>query len=737
MKLNTEFEFQLQKSLQKAHKEDYEIFSIEHMLICLTETARVQKLFKNLNLDKDQIKLELESYIEKNVPKRKNNKDDMPPIMSVGAQRMLQASWHHCMNSGKTQVNPEDLLVSLYAEEESFALHLLQDKHKISRLNLVNEVSHGTKLDPDDSEEDSEMDSFQSASDVFCTNWNSDNVNEIDDFVARDYLLKRLVQILSRKTRNNPLLLGDSGVGKTSLARNFAKRLANGNVPSNLKNLEFFELHISKLVAGAKFRGELEERMGHLYQDLKKPGKKLLFIDDIASLLNTGNSQGQGLDISHIFRPILEDQNIHVIACCNHKEFKNIFEKNNPNTRFFQKLNIEECSKEEAAEILSTKVKSYEGYHKVSIPKESIKKSIELAARYLSDRKLPDSALDLIDETCAQEKLKDKSKTEIGPKELSIVVSEMSGVSTENLDSSEGSRLKNLESKIKEKIFGQDKAVETLVEAIKYSFAGLSKDNKPIGSYLFAGPTGVGKTELALQLSAQLGLHFEKFDMSEYLEKHSVARLVGAPPGYVGYEEGGLLTDAISKHPYSVILMDEIEKAHPDLINILLQIMDSGSITDANGKHVDCRNIVLILTSNAGSKDHSKGSIGIAPQIAGHFDASQLKNYFSPEFLNRLDSIVDFAPLDKNILENVADKFLNDLKEQLAAKKVVFHFNEEVTKFIVEEAYDPLFGARPLQRKIDELVKRPLVDEILYGKLATGGELSAKVENNKIIFDFN
>lgn len=736
MKLSPEFEYQLQKAIQKAHKEDYEIFSIEHMLICLTSTPRVQKLLNSLNLDKEKLVDELEDYIQKNVPKNNKKGSDMPPIMSVGAQRMLQASWHHAMNSGKTQVNPEDILVSLFAEEESFSLHLLRDKHNVSRLKLLNEVSHGEKLDSDEEEEDLEN-SFQSARDVFCTNWSLEDTKNIENFVARDYLLKRLVQILSRKTRNNPLIIGDSGVGKTSLARNFAKRLAAGNVPKNLKDIDFFELHISKLIAGAKFRGELEERFSHLYEDLKKGEDKILFIDDIASLLNTGNSQGQGLDISHILRPILENENIHIIACCNHKEYKNIFEKNNTNTRFFQKLNIEEASKEEATEIITTKIKSYEDYHKTSISKECIGKSVELAARYLSDRKLPDNALDLIDETCARESLKNKPKKNIEASDLSVVVSEMSGVSTENLDSTEGSRLKDLEKNIKSKIFGQDKAVDSLVNAIKYSFAGLAKDNKPIGSYLFAGPTGVGKTELAIQLAEVLGLHFEKFDMSEYLEKHSVARLVGAPPGYVGYEEGGLLTDSISKHPYSVILMDEIEKAHPDLINILLQIMDSGSITDANGKHVDCRNIVLILTSNAGSKDHSKGSIGIAPSQNLHFNAAQLKNYFSPEFLNRLDSVVDFAPLSKKILSLVASKFLGDLRDQLNSKKVSFNFEDEVLQFIVDQAYDPLFGARPLQRKIDELIKKPLVEEILYGKLSKGGQLTISLESDRLVFKYS
>jgi ATP-dependent Clp protease ATP-binding subunit ClpA len=354
----------------------------------------------------------------------------------------------------------------------------------------------------------------------------------------------------------------------------------------------------------------------------------------------------------------------------------------------------------------------------------------------LSDRKLPDSALDLIDETCARERLKKDKAIEISPKELSIVVADMSGVSTENLDSTEGAKLKDLETNLKAKIFGQNEAVEKLVGAVKYSFAGLAKANKPIGSYMFAGPTGVGKTELAIQLSENLGLHFEKFDMSEYLEKHSVARLVGAPPGYVGYEEGGLLTDAISKHPYSVILMDEIEKAHPDLINILLQIMDSGQLTDANGKQVDCRNLVLILTTNAGSKDQSKGKIGIHNQVSGHFDSTQLKNHFSPEFLNRLDSIVAFSPLDKQILTNVASKFLKELGEQLKAKKVDLELDAGIAAHIADIAFDPQYGARPLQRKIDELIKKPLVDEILYGKLSEGGRLKIALKNKELDFIF-
>ncbi|MAF92314.1 MAG: AAA family ATPase [Bdellovibrionota bacterium] len=740
MKLSPEFEIELQKAIQKAHQENFEIFSIEHLLTAILSTPRVNEISKNMGIPRESIVKELKTYIEDNIPKRKKENNKMPPVMSVGAQRMLQTAWHHSINSGGSEVRPEDLLVALYGEDESFGLFLFKDKFGVARLQLLNEISHGrsaTKEFAVDEMGAEAENSFRSATDSFCSKLSDPAFkDQLPDFVERDYLLKRLVQILSRKKRNNPLLIGDPGVGKTTLARNFALRIQKANVPKNLKNLDYYELHITKLMAGAKFRGELEERMAALTAELTKEGKKVLFIDDIASLLNTGNSGGQGIEVGHLLRPLMEAENIFVIASCNHKEYKSIFEKNNAGARFFQKLNIEECSVTEAQKIIATKINEYEKFHKVKIPETSVHKAIDLGKRYLSDRKLPDNALDLIDETCARLKLKeDTENIELSEAELSAVIAEMTSISTENLQSAEGAKLKDLKKNLLDKIFGQDEAVNALVEAVKFSFAGLSRENKPIGNYLFAGPTGVGKTELAIQLSKNLGLHFEKFDMSEYLEKHSVARLVGAPPGYVGYEEGGLLTDAISKHPYSVILMDEIEKAHPDLINILLQIMDSGSITDSNGKTVDCRNIVLIMTSNAGSKDNSKGSIGIAGAQLKAFDKTQLKNFFSPEFLNRLDSVLEFKPLSKEILIDVTKKFIRDMNLQLAKKKVEVEVTDEVIRHIVDIAYDPLYGARPIHRQIDKEIKAKLVDEILYGKLSeNGGKVSISKKDEELVF---
>ena len=736
MKLNAEFERELQKAIQQAHQEQYEIFSVEHLLGAVLQTARLKPLLHNLGVMPDKLLHELKDFTQQHIPKRKNADAKLPPVMSLGAQRMLQSAWQHSLSAGTQELRPEDLLVALYGEPESFALFLWRDKFGIARLKLLNEISHGssglgashTKGETGSSEELGAV----SAMERFCTHWSAaDRETELPDFLQRDYLLKRLVQILSRQKRHHPLLVGDPGVGKTSLALNFAKRLLKGNVPKNLKALQFYELHTHKLMAGAKFRGELEERIELLSRELRAGEAKILFIDDIASLLATGNSGGQGLEISHLLRPLLESAKIHVIAACNHKEYKNALQKSNLQ-RFFQKLNIEECSKDEALAILAHKKTELENFHKLEIPPASLERAIDLAKRYLAERKLPDNAIDLLDEAGARLKLKEDHSKQLLPESLSEVVAEMTAIATENLQSQEGERLKHLQAKLKDKIFGQDLAVETLVKAIKFSFAGLAKENKPIGSYLFAGPSGVGKTELAIQLAQQLGLHFEKFDMSEYLEKHSVARLVGAPPGYVGYEEGGLLTDAISKHPYAVILMDEIEKAHPELINILLQIMDAGSLTDANGKNVDCRNIVLILTSNAGSKDFAKGSIGIGTRTGAAFDRAQLRNYFSPEFLNRLDAIVDFKPLSKEILQQVTQKFVADINQQLQKKAVQIQASEAAIAYLVDKAYDPVFGARPIHRQIDQDIKGPLVDEILYGRLRSGGQVWVELKDGQL-----
>lgn len=741
MRLSPKLEISLQHAIQEAHIQRHEIFSIEQFVLCLLNMSKIKNILINIGVDIDDFQNNLIAYVEENAQLKKDIKQNIPPILSTGVQRMLQNSWHQVMSSGKTHVEPEDILVSLFNEEDCFAKFELESKYNVSRINLINEISHGESKSPNGEMETEEdfMSSPRSALKDFTVDLIERAAeNKLHPFVARDDLLKRIVHICSRKTKNNPLIIGDPGVGKSALALGFAMKIQENEVPKDLKGYNVYSLDSTRLFAGAKFRGEMEERLHALLKELTEKGKSFLIIDDIHAMLNTSGGQNASLDISHILKPILSDDNIKVIATTNSKDFHQSMEKNSSLLRYFQKFPIEEPSVEQSTEILSSFKKEYEEYHQVKIGNECLKKAVQLSKRYLFERKLPDKALDLLDETCAKIKLAHKREDNtMTIDDLHDVVASMSGIPSQNLNKSEGEKLKLLPQKLHEKIFGQDEAIQKLCQAVKFSYAGLNRDNKPIGSYLFAGPTGVGKTELAIQLAEVLGNKFQKFDMSEYLEKHAVSRLVGAPPGYVGYEEGGLLTEAISKNPYMVLLMDEIEKAHPDLINILLQIMDSGQLTDSNGKTVDCRNLILIMTSNAGSKDQSQTAIGFSNTHNIEFDMNQLKRFFSPEFLNRIDAVVPFHPLSKQTLSKIVEKFLAEIKEQMRSKNVEMDFDNEVVQCLLEKSYDPLYGARPIYRKLNDFIKAPLVDEILFGKLNPSGKVKIVCKNNELEFVYN
>ncbi|MFK8138812.1 MAG: AAA family ATPase [Bdellovibrionales bacterium] len=738
MNLNPELQIAFEDSVKKSVQESYEIYGVENLVLALLNTSSVKASLKRLGLTTENMITEIQSYLDKQADQLRTSKDKtrLNQNLSIGVQRMLSGAWAHAISSGKKQIGPLDLLATLYLEVDSYSLFLLKDKYSISKIQFLADISHKDQSGDSVTPRHDEQEELDPISKFIVDLSDADSQSHLVDFIARDYLLKRLVQICSRKNRNNPLIVGDNGVGKTALMLGFAFKGLNGNIPKNLKSHSFFQLKASSVVAGVKYKGELEERLQYVQSWLSSQTPCFLLVDDIGILLNTNSQQSGESDTAHSIRPLLENPEIQVIASCSHKDYKNIFDKTNYLARFFQKIQIEEANKEETKEIIKTELKNLQDFHQLTVSEDTVEPAIDLAKRYLTKTKLPDSPLDLIDESLAQLKLKDKGGSVLGTEDLQRVIADMSGIPTENLKSSTGDKLKTLEQDLSTKIFGQKTAVKELVNAVKFSFAGLSRETKPIGSYLFAGPTGVGKTELAIQLAKLLGNHFEKFDMSEYLEKHSVSRLVGAPPGYVGYEEGGLLTEAISKNPYSVILLDEIEKAHPDLINILLQIMDSGSLTDSNGKTVDCRNIILILTSNAGSKDHSKQSIGIQKVNHNQFNKEELKRFFAPEFLNSLDTIIACESLSIETLISVADKFMQELVAQLSKKDISIDYSREVLEYLVNKSYDPQYGARPIYRCLNDEIKSKLVDEVLFGKLANAGSLKISIKNKGLDFEF-
>lgn len=738
MTLHPDLELHISLTVNQAIKMKYEIVTIDQLILELLNDDRVKTLLKTCKVDLNRYRTNLESFIDTNTPKIAPSEPNANPQISVGLQRVLQRAWSQAMSSGKAEVMPTDIIVSIYSETDCQAHFYLEDTEKLSKVKILQTISHSSISGQLKNEDTVTMGGGESALETYCVNLNRFLKKHPHAVVARPDYQERLIGILARKTKNNPLILGEHGVGKTYLIYSLAYSILENKMPTFLKGSEIYLLEAGLLIAGAKFKGELEERFLQIIKELESLDHKvILFIDDIHQVLSSSSTQSNGTDVSALLKPTLMKGNISVIATSTFRDLKNTFEKNKTLNRYFQKVELTEPSDEICIKILVEQAKILSAHHQLKISDALIEKSVALSKRFIFDRFLPDKAIDILDEACALYKLKSPTAKSLTDSALEDAVSKITSIPSQNLTKDDKKSLQHLEDHLRLVIYGQDEAIKKVASSIKNARAGLQRENKPIGSFLFAGPTGVGKTELARALAKQLNLKFTKFDMSEYIEKHAVSRLVGAPPGYVGYEEGGLLTDAIAKTPYSLILMDEIEKAHPDLINILLQIMDDAAITDSNGKKVDCRNIVLIMTTNAGAVDMTKASMGIIRDQMQPFNLDMIKKAFTPEFLNRLDAIIPFKHLPKDRLLQVIEKFLLELQAQLREKAIDFSYSPDVLENLYAEGFDLAYGARPFYRIIQEKIKTPLIDEILYGKLENGGKVTASLQDNKIKFVFN
>ncbi len=729
---------------------NHEFVTLEHILLSLAQDAEIEKLFTSSGLDNDQLKNEVKTYLDQQVPKQpvnpapgKNLVNRSPiPQLTLAIQRVLQRAIIQVQSSGRQTVHPENILIAMFDEKESYSVYLLE-KAGVSRFDVIQYISHGVKKGESDEltvevREGGSDEPASSALKKFAVNLNERaKNNQIENLIGRDLIIDKMIQTLLRKNKNNPLLVGDPGVGKTAIAEGLALKIVQGNVPEFLKDAVIYSLDLGSLLAGTKFRGEFEERLKAILKELESMDHGILFIDEIHTIIGAGGTSGGSLDASNILKPPLSNGSLRCIGSTTFKDFRTHFEKDRALVRRFQKISVNEPSLEETMKIIEGLRNSYEKFHAVSYTDDSLKAAVDLSQLHITGKSQPDKSIDVIDEAGARVKLKKENNKTVEIKDIEDVVAEISGVPVHTVKTDEREKLKNLNTNLKHVIFGQDKAVESLTSAIKVSRLGLGRENKPMGSFMFAGPTGVGKTELAKQLAFALGVHFHRFDMSEYMEKHAVSRLVGAPPGYVGYEDGGLLTDAVTQHPHSVVLMDEIEKAHPDLINILLQVMDHGKLTDTNGKVADFRNTILIMTTNAGAREMSKNQIGIANTSADNFSKDAIKTAFSPEFVNRIDGIVQFTHLEEDIIFRIVEKFIIEFQEQLKKKNVELVVDNSVKKFLMQKGYDRAYGARPMSRALQEHLKTPLVDEILFGKLSKGGTVKAKFKKNKIEFEFS
>lgn len=747
--LSREVEEILNHAVTQARAKGHEFVSLEHILFALSLNKETREILLACGADLVRLREKLSNFFLHHCPQvRKDLLDSVEkkwhPEFTLAFQRLLQRAAIQVQSAGKSEVTCSSLLVSLFHEDESHAVLFLKEQG-ISQFDIINYVSHGIKKQKEiPGKFDPEFQSQSQPSPESLLETYSINLNEkakhgeLDPLIGREAILERVEQILLRRTKNNPLLVGEPGVGKTAIADGLALRLESDQVPAPLKGATLYSLDLGALLAGTKYRGDFEQRLKGLLKEIEsKKEKAILFIDEIHTMIGAGGTTSGSMDASNLLKPSLASGRLSVIGSTTYKDYRNQFEKDHALLRRFQKIDVKEPSIEETIKILKGLQKYYEKHHQVRYQPQALKLAAELSAKYIHDRHLPDKAIDVIDEAGAKTHLLAKKKRSfIGTKEIEKVIAHMAQIPLQSISTSDREQLATLESDLKKIIFGQDEALAKVTSAIKMARVGLGRENKPIGSYLFTGPTGIGKTEVAKQLGNLLGNKFLRFDMSEYMEKHSVARLVGAPPGYVGYDEGGLLTDAILKNPYAVVLLDEIEKAHPDIYHLLLQVMDSGNLTDTHGRHADFRHVILIMTTNAGTKDSVKQTIGI--QSDGGFDKrlDAVKQTFSPEFINRLDSIIFFSPLEENILMQIIHKFIKEFQDQLLKQKITLSINDEVIKWIFNKGFDPQYGARPFARVIDENLKKPLVDEILFGRLTEGGNVSAIIENNKISFSF-
>ena len=733
-----ELELSIASLFDKAHEANIQYITVEHLLLMILSDYEVKEFFKSEDVQLESIKQDLNEHLKDSIVKKIDQQKPVQP--TLGFQRVLQRAVFHIQSSGKGVVKPINILVAIFSEKESHSVFVL-NKYKISRLDVVTYLSHGPKSvegSAQESEDDYDDNSKSKTNkNEFLINLNNQaKSKKIDKVIGRKKEIERLIQILSRRNKNNPLLVGESGVGKTAIAEGLAYLIATGDTPDIIEDSVVYSLDIAGLIAGTKYRGDFEKRLKSVLSFLSKEDKPILFIDEIHTIIGAGSASGSSLDVSNLLKPALGKGQIRCIGSTTFQEYRGIFNQNQALSRRFQKIDVVEPSFDECEEILKGIVDVYEEYHDVSYSEESIKSAVELSSKYINDRFLPDKAIDVIDETGAFKNINrtNKKPIKITKEDIEMTISKITKIPEQSISSTDKKNLKNIEENLKRVIFGQDKAVETLSNAIKLSRVGLRDENKTIGSFLFTGPTGVGKTEISKQLSNILGIDLVRFDMSEYMERHTVSRLIGAPPGYVGFDQGGLLTEAIVKTPHCVLLLDEIEKAHPDIFNILLQVMDAGVLTDNNGRKSDFRNVILIMTTNIGADLLSKRNIGFN-ETSNETDAmNSLNKLFSPEFRNRLDETIQFSYLDKKVILSIVDKFLTKLQAQLDKRNVEIVVSKKVVEWIADNGYDKEMGARPMERFISQNIKKPLVDKLLFGNLKGGGVIKLDLYKGKLKF---
>ncbi len=735
-----DLEVSLHLAFVEARQKRHEFITVEHLLLAMLDNASAAQVLRACGADIEELRNALTAFIDGNTPAVAGD-GDMDTQPTLGFQRVIQRAILHAQSANKKEITGANIIAAMFGEKDSHAVHFLTQRN-INRIDVINQIVHGNAADAVPAQSETPVE--QPAGDEgvlrhYTLDLNAEALaGKIDPLIGRKLELDRVIQTLCRRRKNNPLLVGEAGVGKTAIAEGLARRIVEDNVPEVLKDARVYSLDMGALLAGTKYRGDFEQRLKAVLKELKNAPNAVLFIDEIHTLIGAGAASGGTMDASNLLKPALSSGELKCIGATTYQEYRGIFEKDSALSRRFQKVDVAEPSVEETIEILKGLKSRFEDHHNIKFSAAAITSAAELSARYINDRHLPDKAIDVLDEAGAAQRIlpKSRQKKTIGKHEIEEIIAKIARIPPRTVSHDDRNALKHLDRDLKTTVFGQDKAIDVLARAIKMSRSGLGDPQKPIGSFLFSGPTGVGKTEVARQLAYAMGMPLHRFDMSEYMERHAVSRLIGAPPGYVGFDQGGLLTEAISKQPHCVLLLDEIEKAHPDIFNILLQVMDHGTLTDNNGRRADFRNVVVIMTTNAGAETLNKNSMGFTRTAAVGDEMADIKRLFTPEFRNRLDAIVSFAQLDKPVILRVVDKFLMQLEAQLHDKKVDARFTDALKHYLAENGFDPLMGARPMARLIQDTIRSALADELLFGKLANGGKITVDVREGKVVLEF-
>ncbi|MCP4994962.1 MAG: ATP-dependent Clp protease ATP-binding subunit ClpA [Gammaproteobacteria bacterium] len=747
--LSKELEFTLSQAFKQARDRHHEYMTVEHLLLALLDNPTAASVLRACGADTDILRKDIAQFLDETTPLLPDG-EEQETQPTLGFQRVLQRAVFHVQSSGRNEVTGANVLVAIFSEQESHAVYLL-GQQDIARLDVVNYISHGISKVHGESDESEGLDSVDDEEgetegapgknplESFASNLNEQaKLGKIDPLIGRRQEIERTIQTLCRRRKNNPLLVGEAGVGKTAIAEGLAKMIVDGEVPEVLENGVIYSLDLGSLVAGTKYRGDFEKRLKAVLAQLKREPEAILFIDEIHTVIGAGAASGGVMDASNLIKPVLSNGDLRCIGSTTYQEFRGIFEKDRALARRFQKIDISEPSVEETIEILKGLRTRFEEHHNIRYSQKALRSAAELSERYINDRHLPDKAIDVIDEAGANVQLQPPSKRKrlLGVVDMENIVAKMARIPPKSVSASDVESLRNLDRDLKMLVFGQDEAIESLTAAIRMGRSGLGTEQKPVGAFLFAGPTGVGKTEVSKQLAATLGVNLIRFDMSEYMERHTVSRLIGAPPGYVGFDQGGLLTEEVNKHPHSVLLLDEIEKAHPDVFNLLLQVMDHGTLTDNNGRKADFRNVVIVMTTNAGAELMTRSSIGFTTQDHSSDGMAAIKKMFSPEFRNRLDTIIQFKSLPPDVIEHVVEKFIFELEAQLQDRKVALILEPAAKVWLATHGYDPMMGARPMARLIQEKIKKPLAEELLFGELSEGGLVRIGVADEELVFDF-